>query len=136
MHRGSGPWRRGFAEHDIAVVSVGIVAGVIGVGHDADRDDFAGRFAEGALVVLDDIARDLLPGAEFVASRFGDDHLDAGSVAIGNHGLARCAVLPDVHQRGIGQLLAGQHADVVEKQAVVQFKLVDVPGETDYQPHR
>lgn len=124
----------GFAERDVTVIRVRIAAGVVGVGHDAHRADPPRFLAEGAAVILDDVARDFLPVAEPFTPGFDDDHADARGVSVGNHRFARRLVAPDVHQRGVGQLLPGEQADAVEQHAVLWCQFSHVAVEADHQP--
>src|SRR5688572_30766336 len=55
------PRRRHAAEQDVAVIGVDVLAGVVGIGHDADGGDPARLLAEHAAVVLVDVARHFLP---------------------------------------------------------------------------
>src|SRR6266571_4142169 len=102
--RALGPRRT--LEADVPVVSVHLFSGVVRVGHDAYRTRHRRLFAKGVLVILVDIAHFFSPLAETVVAALGDDHLDAGGVLVGDYSAHRRTVLPDVHQRRVGHLVA------------------------------
>src|SRR5207248_3323967 len=95
----------GALEADVPVVRVHLFSGVVRVGHDAYRTRQRRLLAEGALVVFVDVAHFFPPLAGTVVAAFGNDHLDAGGVLVGDNGAHRRPVLPDVHQRRVGHIV-------------------------------
>src|SRR5438445_3932002 len=122
-------------EADVPVVSVDLFSGVVRVGHDADRTRHRWLLAEGVLVVLVDIAHFFSPLAETVVAALGNDHLDAAGVLVGDYGAHRRAVLPDVHQRRVGHLVARQHLHLAREQPVLERPLRGIALKSDNHAH-
>src|SRR5882762_4147280 len=125
----------GALEADVPVVRVHLLPGVIRVGHDAYGTRQRWLLAEGALVILVDIAHFFSPLTETVFAAFGNDHLDAGRVLVGDYGAHRHAVLPDVHQRRVGHLVARQHLHLAREEPVLERPLRFIALESDNHTH-
>src|SRR5207302_11494703 len=113
----------GALEADVPVVRVHLFSGVVGVGHDAYRTGQRRLLAERALVILVDVAHFFSPLAETVIAAFGNDHLDAGGVLVGDNGAHRRAVLPDVHQRRVRHVVARQRLHLAREEPVLERPL-------------
>jgi hypothetical protein len=75
---------------------MGVFAGVVGVGHHGDGGDATGLFAERAAVVVNHIACDVLPHADFFAARFFQMYFSAACGICCR--VIRCAWWKNMHQ--------------------------------------
>ncbi len=95
-------------EPDVSVPCLGVAVGVVGVGQHADRDQRARLLAERATKVDARVARERLPLAHARSARRRHDHLHAARARIRDDRADGRVVRPDVHERRVWQLAAGE----------------------------
>ena len=83
----------------------------IGLGHDADADQLAGRFAKGFLKISPDVSLIVQPALELMGAGFDDDFLNSIGARIDNNRLDRAMIAPHIHQSGVRHFFMGQRAN-------------------------